>query len=393
MANFPVKTLTDVKARKIAHRVKTPQTRHAFRAAFADKLKQAVKNTLAKPLKKESSPLPLIKKQIKVKSLVSSKPKGDKNPVARQSPNVKQLLGAGERLAEIKGKKKDLPAEAPLEKSESAKGSVLAALAMEADRNSSGTVSKVKKNQDKNQSKAAGPGRKAANRSGGAELLRMGAPNLTSKAERVEVIDRRKFSAANGKGLRHQALRKEASADTVQNTAEAKFAVLETEIGVPKEPGIRQTDRSAAEALTRKLDGQAGGEIVRQVKVVLSRAEAGEIRISLRPENLGRVRVNIEMKDNRLTGRIFVESAAAREAFRANLDGLQTKLVESGFNAADLELSWDERSGDHPGADGQNHFAGKDESGNRKSAMREFEVSAARSIDDSGIDGRINMVV
>ena len=107
-----------------------------------------------------------------------------------------------------------------------------------------------------------------------------------------------------------------------------------------------------------------------------------------RPDNLGNVRVRLHLEENRLTGRIFVESAAARDAFRSALDGLQTKLVESGFGAADLELSFDDSAG------GYQMNQEKDRNpGNLVEAMRDFESMSVTTTMDSVGNGRVNMMV
>lgn len=182
-----------------------------------------------------------------------------------------------------------------------------------------------------------------------------------------------------------------------------KFALVETEIGASPRPSGRPAPDSplrGAADLARRLDTEAGSEIVRQVKVVLNRADAGEIRISLRPEHLGRVRVRIRMEENRLSGRIFVESAAAREAFRSALDGLQTKLVESGFGAADLELAWDEQSmadprGSREGPDDRENSGPRRHPGGpaSESAAGEFENHGTRILDGAPGEARVNLVV
>lgn len=182
-----------------------------------------------------------------------------------------------------------------------------------------------------------------------------------------------------------------------------KFALVETEIGASPRPSGRPAPDSplrGAADLARRLDTEAGSEIVRQVKVVLNRADAGEIRISLRPEHLGRVRVRIRMEENRLSGRIFVESAAAREAFRSALDGLQTKLVESGFGAADLELAWDEQSmadprGSREGPENRENSGPRRPPGGpaSESAAGEFENHGTRILDGAPGEARVNLVV
>ena len=226
-----------------------------------------------------------------------------------------------------------------------------------------------------------------------------GRKDLSSSARRVEVVDRRKEEALDemprmtrGKSARLpvDAESRHAAAEKSEGFADViRGEIAETDIELSPRMEQRSTGRSAAAELARKLDAQAGSDIVRQVKVVLNRSEAGEVRINLRPDNLGRVRIRIRMEDNRLTGRIFVESAAAREAFKAALDGLQTKLVESGFGAADLELAWDdsyqgfEQQGQNSG--GQNRSSG--------AVAREFDNMVPTTVVDEAADGRVNMVV
>jgi hypothetical protein len=95
------------------------------------------------------------------------------------------------------------------------------------------------------------------------------------------------------------------------------------------------------------------------------------------------------MEDNRLTGRIFVESAAAREAFRNALDGLQTRLVESGFGAADLEMAWDES----PRNFMQNGNPSAGQQNNIEEAVQEFENIIPAVFAGDSADSRVNMVV
>ncbi len=222
--------------------------------------------------------------------------------------------------------------------------------------------------------------------------------NLTSKAAKVEIVDNRIPSPVAIHGVRQP--RKQRQNDSsprddiqqpVQALRNAKPPAVEADIAISKEDGSWGKNESAAESLARKIDSQAGNEIVRGVKVVLKQAESGEIRINLKPDNLGRVRVDIQMDGNRLSGRIFVESAVAREAFQASLEGLQNKLMESGFNAADLELYWDQRDAESHHGGKHSQFAGKDNSWNRSNAMREFDSKSALSIEE--INGRVNMVV
>jgi flagellar hook-length control protein FliK len=241
------------------------------------------------------------------------------------------------------------------------------------------------------------------------KIGKSGSGNLSSTAPRIEVVDKRPglgisevresgISETTGKSnFRNASGRKtsrtESSGNRIEGTGPVKsetgFAVAETDIEISSRGDGKSIERSAAAELGRKLDAQAGNDIVRQVKVVLNRANTGEVRINLRPDNLGRVSIRINLEDNRLTGRIFVESAAAKEAFRNALDGLQTRLVESGFGAADLELAWDD-SGKEFAQNGQQ--SGK-KSDSMNEVMSEIENIVPTTAFDEIADGRVNMVV
>ncbi len=220
--------------------------------------------------------------------------------------------------------------------------------------------------------------------------------SLTDNSKRVEVIDKRVLSSQKAVDSRQRNHRKKAtgsgvehSGNMIRNSGDSKLPILETEISIPRDFGNKTGTESIAEALSRKLDNQSGNEIVQQVKLLLNRAESGEIRINLKPDSLGRVRVNIQMENNRLSGRVLVESVAARDAFRSSLDNLQTKLIESGFNEADLTLTWDDRSNKHPGQSGS--YANRDSRGDIKKAIQDFEVLSAGNY--SVFEGQIDMVV
>ena len=63
--------------------------------------------------------------------------------------------------------------------------------------------------------------------------------------------------------------------------SDTRFAVVETDIELGPKSETGSGNRSAAAELARRLDGQAGSDIVKQVRVVMNRADAGDIRINL----------------------------------------------------------------------------------------------------------------
>jgi len=174
--------------------------------------------------------------------------------------------------------------------------------------------------------------------------------SLTSIAPRVEVEDRRIVTARADPIQRMRGIRRhlDRAGEDIEGEPrlENRPMTVDMEIEIPTRFEGKDSRRQVAMEFARKLDAQAGNEIVRQIKIVLNSDSAGELRINLKPDNLGTVRIQIQLEDNHLRGRFFVESAAAREVFKSALDGLQAKLLESGFEGADLEMAWDDASSD-----------------------------------------------
>ena len=84
-------------------------------------------------------------------------------------------------------------------------------------------------------------------------------------------------------------------------------------------------------------------EIVKQSGIILRNNNKGEIRLVLKPENLGRVRVRIQLDENRISGRIFVDNGFVKENFDQNLESLYRSFRNSGFDASEFEVLVDGR--------------------------------------------------
>jgi hypothetical protein len=65
----------------------------------------------------------------------------------------------------------------------------------------------------------------------------------------------------------------------------------------------------------------------------------GTIRLSLKPESLGNVKIRLEMTDNKIAGQIIVESDEALRAFEQEIRALEQAFRESGFEGASLEMA------------------------------------------------------
>jgi len=112
------------------------------------------------------------------------------------------------------------------------------------------------------------------------------------------------------------------------------------------------------EALTRELQQNLNSGIVREAQLLVRQGGEGTIKLSLRPETLGNVKIHLEMAENKITGRIVVESGDAYRAFEGELSALEQAFRDSGFEGARLNLSLGERGGQEERRDpGEEVFA------------------------------------
>jgi flagellar hook-length control protein FliK len=118
----------------------------------------------------------------------------------------------------------------------------------------------------------------------------------------------------------------------------------QAEISVERE---NRPIQSFQNMLARELHENLNGDIVRHASVMLRDGGEGTIRLSLRPETLGSVKIRLEITENKITGRIIVESDDAFRAFEQELHSLEQSFRDSGFDGASLEMAF--ASGDQEG--------------------------------------------
>jgi hypothetical protein len=115
----------------------------------------------------------------------------------------------------------------------------------------------------------------------------------------------------------------------------------------PGEPGLSPDSPEGPESfeqlLSRELRGDLSADIVKQAAVVL-RDGGGTIRLSLKPESLGKVKIHLEMAENKISGHIFVETEEALRAFEQEIHTLEQSFKDSGFEAS-LNAALDYRNG------------------------------------------------
>ena len=91
--------------------------------------------------------------------------------------------------------------------------------------------------------------------------------------------------------------------------------------------------------LARELHQNFNNDIVRHASMVLQDEGKGMIRLALKPDSLGNVKIRLELAENKITGQIIVESEEALRAFQREVHSLEQAFKESGFQEANLQMS------------------------------------------------------
>ncbi len=104
---------------------------------------------------------------------------------------------------------------------------------------------------------------------------------------------------------------------------------------------------ASSSALMKQLEENVNSKIVKQSSVILKDGGSGEIKLILKPEQLGSVRIRLSLTDNRIAGQIIVDSSAVKEIFEQNLQNLERAFKENGFDTAALNVSV---GGEHSGS-------------------------------------------
>jgi flagellar hook-length control protein FliK len=115
--------------------------------------------------------------------------------------------------------------------------------------------------------------------------------------------------------------------------------------------GKSQEARAPASAQTplERLREMAGSELVKNAGMIL-RNGGGEIRLVLKPESLGSVRLRLNLTDNVIDGKIIVDNTAVKHILEASLDSLTRALSAEGFQTASLQVSVSGGGADADGA-------------------------------------------
>jgi hypothetical protein len=168
--------------------------------------------------------------------------------------------------------------------------------------------------------------------------------------------------------------------DRIQGESETHEITLELRLpnqGQDMPPSETAWETRAGHAfedlLARELHQNFNNDIVRHASMVLRDEGAGTIRLALKPDTLGNVKIRLEMAENKITGHIIVESEEAMRAFEREIHSLEQAFKESGFQSANLEMSFAANGG---GAD--QHWQGSEAFLPERLAAFHYDASLGR---------------
>ena len=90
--------------------------------------------------------------------------------------------------------------------------------------------------------------------------------------------------------------------------------------------------------LIRELKDQGGAEILREAKILVKDGQSGEIKLVLRPQELGTVKINLILENKHIVGRIFVENNIVKEALQTAFGDLKEVFAQQGMELGALDV-------------------------------------------------------
>ncbi len=94
--------------------------------------------------------------------------------------------------------------------------------------------------------------------------------------------------------------------------------------------------KSSNSPLIRNL-GDIQMEIIKKTGQ-MSEKEKSVLTVKLQPEELGRMKIELELKDGTVHGKIFVENESAKNALQQNIQAMRSQMKEQGISVGNLEV-------------------------------------------------------
>jgi len=119
---------------------------------------------------------------------------------------------------------------------------------------------------------------------------------------------------------------------TKNTNAQESIAELKTDVQNKHIP-VKQPNPQFSQ-----LQKNLSSELVKHTRLIIKDGGNGEIRLVLKPKTLGSVRVRVNIQDNNIVGKIFVDNNIVKELVQSSLSNLYNAFKEDGFNQAMINV-------------------------------------------------------
>ena len=206
-------------------------------------------------------------------------------------------------------------------------------------------------------------------------------------AGKLKVSDhRRQVSANNDKSVKTGTAGEVKDLKPAVEPAGRSFEINPSSDSVKSESRTAET-RKVQSAVLSHLKDSVNSEIVKQAGLIVKGNGTGEIKLVMKPESLGKVRIMLSLNDNHIAGRIIVENSIVREIFESNLENLYKAFGSQGFENGGLEVSVQGQGGNEEG-NGRRRGGGFN-----GRAVRTMDEAVPQMADNEWRNNAVNMMV
>ncbi len=151
-------------------------------------------------------------------------------------------------------------------------------------------------------------------------------------------------------------------------------------------------DGSTFQAMLKNQITQNAGDFVRAANIVLKDGDQGQINLILHPEQLGNVKISMEVHGKSIVGHITVASREALEAFGQSADALKNSFIQSGFEDASFDVSFAGSQMQFAQGQAQEDAQGKARQGRKiYGEFAQESLTSVQEISDNFIDDDVSL--
>ena len=157
---------------------------------------------------------------------------------------------------------------------------------------------------------------------------------ILSAKEGSEISQGNRFTFSNNNESRNNVEVKDLLSDSQMQLSSGKQQQFDTSL-ISSKNGVPSFQSQFIEYL--RENGNAN--IVKNANIILKENNEGEIRLLMKPESLGYVRIKLMLNDSHIAGRIIVDNPNIKEIFENNIENLIKNFKESGYSSAAIDVS------------------------------------------------------